>query len=312
MLKKIKNFFKWIADHTGISWIAKKISSGWKWLFSSKANTAQENTSPERPLGENVSKSNTIPTVSTPMQNETEESVSKTDINVEPAENFPEKSNDEPKAVGYIELEENYLWLILKKGIKVQDYQGSQNEVKPHLNLLIYLRCDKEEYCITGNGSDTCGCIFVKSILKKNKDGNYIDDDKILVKNDLKHVKEMLGLENGVTKVKVDSISNQPFGVKTPTTTAQQMVNNEEVTTETEEVETKTLSIVPIKKSQDNSIVINGVIPEGAKLECSPELFNFLLRASLEREKLFCKVVPSSLFIQLKTAEQIAGNNHSR
>ncbi len=33
MLKKIKNLFKWIADHTGISWITKKVSSGWNWLF---------------------------------------------------------------------------------------------------------------------------------------------------------------------------------------------------------------------------------------------------------------------------------------
>ncbi|MCM1001313.1 MAG: hypothetical protein KTV72_03205 [Wolbachia endosymbiont of Melophagus ovinus] len=29
MWKSIKKFFKWIADHTGISWIARKISSGW-------------------------------------------------------------------------------------------------------------------------------------------------------------------------------------------------------------------------------------------------------------------------------------------
>ena len=36
MLKKIKNFFKWIADHIGISWIARKISSGCKRLFGGK------------------------------------------------------------------------------------------------------------------------------------------------------------------------------------------------------------------------------------------------------------------------------------
>ncbi|MGL9759665.1 MAG: hypothetical protein ACR5LA_13600 [Wolbachia sp.] len=45
MWKSIKNFFKWIADHTGISWIARKVSSGWKWLFGSKANATQQNTS---------------------------------------------------------------------------------------------------------------------------------------------------------------------------------------------------------------------------------------------------------------------------
>ncbi|MFP3015405.1 MAG: hypothetical protein ACEY3B_03750 [Wolbachia sp.] len=41
MWEKIKKFFKWIADHTGISWIARKISSGWKWLFGGKANATQ-------------------------------------------------------------------------------------------------------------------------------------------------------------------------------------------------------------------------------------------------------------------------------
>ena len=29
MWKNMKRLFKWTADHTGISWIAKKISSGW-------------------------------------------------------------------------------------------------------------------------------------------------------------------------------------------------------------------------------------------------------------------------------------------
>ncbi|WP_395460969.1 hypothetical protein [Wolbachia endosymbiont (group B) of Ablattaria laevigata] len=407
MWESIKNFFKWIADRRGISWIARKISSGWNWLFSSKANTAQENISPKRPSDENVNKS---PTVSTPMQNETEEPVSKTGTNVEPAENFPEKSeqprrhvnpnkpnviqqstkpgsyfefidkkllfvttnenykrleekcknedkngkvipgefrifvecesnkfcitgpysscqdvddgkksvsitsvkkqhdkgtisknplemmykvgldenknlaeitrmsinplktttpnlnattiqrtvnNDsettttdqqralsqevvanEPKGVGYIELDEdNYLFLNLEESIKVQDYQGSQNEVEPLFNLLIYLRCDKEEYRITGVGDSIYYCygISVKSIIKKNRDGNYIDDDKILVQDNIEHVKEMLGLKDDVTEIKVDSISNEPFGVKIPTTTSQQMVNNKEVTTESEE-----------------------------------------------------------------------------
>ncbi|MCM1001312.1 MAG: hypothetical protein KTV72_03200 [Wolbachia endosymbiont of Melophagus ovinus] len=41
MWKSIKKFFEWIADHTGISWIARKISSGWKWLFGGKANATQ-------------------------------------------------------------------------------------------------------------------------------------------------------------------------------------------------------------------------------------------------------------------------------
>lgn len=48
MWKSIKKFFKWIADHTGISWIARKISSGWKWLFGGKkseTSVTKQNTS---------------------------------------------------------------------------------------------------------------------------------------------------------------------------------------------------------------------------------------------------------------------------
>ena len=242
MWESIKNFFKWIADRRGISWIARKISSGWNWLFSSKANTAQENISPKRPSDENVNKS---PTVSTPMQNETEESVSKTDINVEPAENFPEKSNDEPKGVGYIKLEKNHLYLHLEKGIKIKDYKYSLTQDKFSPQLLVYLRCDKGEYRITGSGNNYYGVseyVIVKSVLKKKEDGNYIDDDKILVQDNIEHVKEMLGLKDDVTEIKVDNISNQPFeGTALEQhnlnpTTAQQMVNNKEVTTESEKL----------------------------------------------------------------------------
>lgn len=45
MWGKIKKFFKWIADHTGISWVARKVKSGLKWLFGGKANATQQNTS---------------------------------------------------------------------------------------------------------------------------------------------------------------------------------------------------------------------------------------------------------------------------
>ncbi|WP_143689006.1 TomO hydrophobic C-terminal domain-containing protein [Wolbachia endosymbiont of Nilaparvata lugens] len=66
-----------------------------------------------------------------------------------------------------------------------------------------------------------------------------------------------------------------------------------------------------LNKSQGNNIVINGIfIPEGAKLKCFPELSNFLSKASLEREKLFCKVVPSSLLFQSRK-ERIAINSQS-
>ncbi|MCM1001672.1 hypothetical protein [Wolbachia pipientis] len=43
MWQNIKKFFKRVADCTGISWIARKISSGWKWLFGGKKSEARVN-----------------------------------------------------------------------------------------------------------------------------------------------------------------------------------------------------------------------------------------------------------------------------
>ncbi|CAQ54212.1 hypothetical protein C1A_954 [Wolbachia endosymbiont of Culex quinquefasciatus JHB] len=217
MLKKIKNFFKWIADHTGISWIARKISSGWNWLLSSKKNTTQENTSPERPSSENKNKSNTIPIVSTPMQNETEESVSKTDINVEPAENFPERLNDEPKAVGEIKFKDNQFFLSLNKPLAEGEYTNLNRlsaQSSSLIKLLVYVKCGKNEYKIVGNdnGLSEIKNVLIEEVTKKNENGVYLNLNKIQSKKDNTYrIEEILGLENGVTKVKVDDISNQPF-----------------------------------------------------------------------------------------------------
>ncbi|MCA7010864.1 MULTISPECIES: hypothetical protein [Wolbachia] len=45
-------------------------------------------------------------------------------------------------------------------------------------------------------------------------------------------------------------------------------------------------------------------------MKCFPELSNFLSKASSEREKLFCKVVPNSLLFQSRK-ERIAINGQS-
>ncbi|WP_179947075.1 hypothetical protein [Wolbachia endosymbiont of Bemisia tabaci] len=211
MWKSIKNFFQSIADRTGISWIARKISSGWNWLLSSKKNTTQENISPKRPSDENVNKS---PTVSTPMQNETEESVSKTDINVEPTENFPERLNDEPKAVGEIKFEGNQFFLSLKRPLAKAEYENLNNTVNPLTKLLIYVECGKNEYKIVGYGNDFNNIknVHIESITKKNEDGRYLSCNAIYSrKENTYRIKEMLELKNDVTEIKVDNISNQPF-----------------------------------------------------------------------------------------------------
>jgi hypothetical protein len=104
--------------------------------------------------------------------------------------------------------------------VKIENYKDSQsvNEGGFFSKLLLYLRYDKGEYRITSIGSNYGGSskfVFVKSILKKNEDGNYIDSNTMFVKDGIENVKKMLGLSDGVTKIKVDSISNKPF--KAPT-----------------------------------------------------------------------------------------------
>ncbi len=236
MWEKIKKFFKWIADHTGISWIARKISSGWKWLFGGKANTTQQNTSQHEERSDNEkqepaqandqSKDHTTPKT---LDNE-----------VNPDQPTPpgkpkELVVDKHEKVGELELKKDDLVLWFEQPVKIKNYKDSQsvNEDRFSPKLLLYLRCDKGEYRITGRGNNydgSSGFVFVKSILKKNENGEYLDSN---VKNHVnKDVQEMLGLKDGVTTVKVDSISNKPFEgtalgrPKLNTTTTQQTVNN--------------------------------------------------------------------------------------
>ncbi|WP_353280496.1 hypothetical protein [Wolbachia endosymbiont (group B) of Silvanus unidentatus] len=326
MWKSIQKLFKWIADHTGISWITKKVSSGWNWLFSSKANAAQKSTSPERPLGENVNKSNTLPKTldgnqlilpkqidrpkvclevidgellltminknykileekhKNPCQyNEfhafvrcesgdfhitgpylsqksiggERKSVSITSVKKQidegsvlsnPLEmirvlglgknkefvkvdkiNYKPLKTKKTSVVGGLEFEGNNFWLNLEECINIKDYKSSLTKNAYHPKFLVYLKCNKGEYCITGrsvNSPEYVKHLIVESIIEKNKDGKYIDSDKILVQDSIENVKKMLGLENDVTEIKVGSISNQPFESITPTITAQQAGDN--------------------------------------------------------------------------------------
>lgn len=323
MWKSIQKLFKWIADHTGISWITKKVSSGWNWLFSSKANAAQKNTSSKRPLDD---KNNTLPKtldgnqlilpkqidrpkvcleviddellltminknykileekyknpcqydefhafvrcdsgdfhITGPYRSQKNIGVERKSVSItsvkkqsdegsvlsNPLEmirvlglgknkefvkvdkiNYKPLKTKKTSVLGELEFEGNNFWLNLEECINIKDYKSSLTKDAYHPKFLVYLKYNKREYCITGrsvNSPEFAKHLIVESIIEKNKDGKYIDSDKILVQDDIEYVKKMLGLENGVTEVKVDSISNQPFGVKTPTTTAQQPINN--------------------------------------------------------------------------------------
>ncbi|GFR30625.1 uncharacterized protein TNCT_474421 [Trichonephila clavata] len=229
MWKSIKKFFKWIADHTGISWVARKISSGWKWLFDGKANATQQNTSQHEERSDNEkqgpaqandqSKDHTTPKT---LDNE-----------VNPDQPTPPGKPQEPvintSETDAKELPENFPTPNLKVGdggkllltlTPEQLAKCKENSEATRLNaLLIYIKCDANEYRITGNSVDE-KIISIESIQKKNENGQF---KKI-------SAKEILG--NAMVK-KVDSISNRAFKTATleqpkpNTTTTQQVVNND-------------------------------------------------------------------------------------
>lgn len=270
MWEKIKNFFKWIADHTGISWVARKISSGWKWLFGGKASATQQSTSQQEKSSGNErqqepaqandqSKDHTTPKTPAPSEPtpaaEPETPGGDSSVNQstplpyeplktttqEPAQptldEKPQKSVVNKRKESELKLNTalNGVDLSLKQALVVQDYKSHNvNANGPFTELLIYIKCGKDEYRVVGLTLESPSSIFnvpIVSIVKKNENGEYLDSNiKYLVNKD---VKEMLGLKDDVTTVKVDSISNKPFEAPTleqpnlNTTTTQPVVNND-------------------------------------------------------------------------------------
>ncbi|MFP3020241.1 MAG: hypothetical protein ACEY3F_02670 [Wolbachia sp.] len=381
MWKNIKKFFKWIADHTGISWVARKISSGWKWLFGGKASTAQQNTpqqgeSPEgeerdqsktttpKTLDDEVNPDQSIPPAAPDEPQGPVINTSETDAKELP-ENFPTpnpKNADsdvlkEASNENYLKVGGKGLLLVLtsEQFAKCKDYQDSQS-TSPG-GLLMYIKCGENEYRITGANNDNLpNTICIKSILKKSKDGKYVNGNIVLVEEEIKHVKKMLELNNdGV--VKVDSVSDKSFEVPTleqPNSNVtshnatQQVVNNEGVATELKKffdaeddgvTQPRSLTTDPAVEqstpvssskaptngtlpkvaspsetkngSNNGAVVLYQMLHDQGRLHPSPELYDYLLRASLVKEMLFCKVAPNSLFTQ-PIPKQVTGNDHSR
>ncbi|WP_341811719.1 hypothetical protein [Wolbachia endosymbiont (group A) of Conops quadrifasciatus] len=71
----------------------------------------------------------------------------------------------------------------------------------------------------------------------------------------------------------------------------------------------KVVSPSEIKNGSNNGVVVLYQMPhDERRLSTSRELYDYLLRASLVKEMLFCKVVPNSLFTQ-PIAEQATGTD---
>lgn len=188
MWEKIKNFFKWIADHTGISWVARKISSGWKWLFGGKANTTQQNTSQHEERSDNEkqepaqandqSKDHTTPktldnevnpdqpTPTVPKTPGGDNSVNQpTPLPCEPLNTTTSKPTQSTLVSDGKKSQEpvinkskedklllgtasNSITLSLKQALVAQDYKSYESGGLTKLS--IYIKCGKDEYCVAG------------------------------------------------------------------------------------------------------------------------------------------------------------------
>lgn len=264
----LKSFFKWIADHTGISWIAKKVSSYWNWLFSSKANTAKQDVSQQKKsLGNEKqethiqSKNNTLPkipngnqptfskqndnTSNQSMLSENNEPVSKADTNVKLTENSlkPNVVQQNTKPGSYFRFNDNKLlffttnenYKVLEEKCKNEDGNG---KVIPG-EFRIFVECGSEKFCITGPHSscqdvdDGKKSVSITSVRKQNVEGT--------VSKDPLEMMYKVGLDENKKLVEITRMSINPFETTTPNlnaTTIQRTVNNDSETTTTDQQRT--------------------------------------------------------------------------
>ncbi len=249
MWEKIKKFFKWIADHTGISWIARKISSGWKWLFGGKASATQQNTSQQEKSSGNErqepaqaqSKGHTTPKTLDNKVNPDQLTPPK-----QPASsNMPNFVQQNTKLESYLEFTDNkLLFITTNKNYKVLEAEYKNKDQKGKVipkEFRVFVECDGENFCVTGSydsQQDVSGgkkSVSITSIRKQNPQS--------LVLSDPSEMMYQVGLNENRKFVKISRMNREPFKAPTleqpnPNVTShnvtQQTVSNEEVTTESE------------------------------------------------------------------------------
>ncbi|VVC30941.1 Hypothetical protein CINCED_3A021833 [Cinara cedri] len=141
----LKEALKWVADHTGISWVLGKLSSGWKWLFSSKTDATE----------------NSVPKQSEPAKQHTEP----LQTPVHGVDNF-------------LEVKDKRLYLNLTKENfeECKNYHNSNsvffNKEYGRNKFRMYIKHDEKELCIIGSpDSENCR-IDIDLIIERNNSVN--------------------------------------------------------------------------------------------------------------------------------------------
>ncbi len=219
MWEKIKSFFKWVADHTGISWIARKISSGWKWLFGgskSQANATQQNASQQKRSSNNEEQE---PAQTKTTTSETlDDQVDHGQPTAAPDE--PQGQNNTMKPIKqykrqpcYFEATQYGLLLVTTdKGYKflAEKCQNTNqnNKTRPR-EFRVFVNCGNENFCITGSYSlkqDTNNekkSLPVNSVKRQNSNGSE--------SSDLSGMMCKLGLDENRKSAEITRVSQSAF-----------------------------------------------------------------------------------------------------
>lgn len=342
MWEKIKNAFKWIADHTGISWIARKISSGWKWLFGGKKSNDNQQSVPKQPdngksngmnglVQGNDKSRNTTP--KTPVGDDLVKPSNETldNTNVKPPLNNqppvdPQPSNPKDQVNGqsqggltngettpnHLKITDNSVTFELteKAFEKCKTYKNPHNGNNKN-EVFVYITCNGSEYHITGIPSDIDGIYKVDiNSIAKVKDGVVNDKTIVSPTNNMEGVKELLNA-NAVSceeSIAVTHFSSEPskkdkIVVLTNNKIGKKLVASGNLSEPTD-----------FQGSPPTSETLLKQVENGRKLSYTPQLSEFLRKEAkkdLGRIITFDKVVPSSSFTNTKTENPVIVDNRS-
>ena len=206
MWQSIKKFFKRIADCTGISWIARKISSGWNsvknWWFGNKVSNTNSPKTPEKPSD--------IPVPS--ITNEPN-----------PAEPEPVASivEDTDKGELVLFVESNNISKILGGGLGIANNVSlSSDNIMDKLKCSAYIKCEKGIFKITCD-----------KLIEANSKGAFLSIESIASQDgkdsssELEGMKNMLGFSSNNAIIRITQISKNP--IKVPKTVEGNTPNSE-------------------------------------------------------------------------------------
>ncbi|QOD38170.1 hypothetical protein [Candidatus Wolbachia massiliensis] len=181
MWENIKKFFKWIADHTGISWILGKISSGWKscWSSSQEDGFVKEQKVLEQPANGKQSQEPVIAGI----------------------------QEEEGKLVLFVES--NNISKIFGGSVGLKGNTGlNTTEIKDKLKYRVYIRCDEKVFKVT-----------FSELIDVNSRGAFLSIESVAPQDgqasssELEGMKNMLGLSEKQAVIAVTQISKDPITV---------------------------------------------------------------------------------------------------